>query len=124
MEKLLNERDVKEAELVELLKLSPQDIWNRDLDNFLAEWEVSQGASQICLHWLNVQLLLEEDISAAKSSKPRTKGAIKAAAKRKKKAAGEDSDESDDFVVKPAAKAKPKPKAKASPVKVSPVKRR
>lgn len=73
---------------------------------------------------LNIQLLLEEDISSAKSSKPRTKGAIKAAAKRKKKAAGEDSDESDDFVVKTVAKAKPKPKAKASPVKVSPVKRR
>jgi DNA topoisomerase-2 len=40
VEKLLNERDAKEQELIELLKLSPQDIWNTDLDNFMAEWEV------------------------------------------------------------------------------------
>jgi len=31
---------VKEAELIELLKLSPQDIWKRDLDSFLTEWLV------------------------------------------------------------------------------------
>jgi DNA topoisomerase-2 len=37
----LAERNVKEQELIELLKLSPQDIWNHDLDNFLAEWDVS-----------------------------------------------------------------------------------
>ncbi len=40
VERLLNERDGKEQELVELLKLSPQDIWNRDLENFVGEWEV------------------------------------------------------------------------------------
>lgn len=38
--KLLAERDVKEQELIELLKLSPQDIWTHDLDNFLLEWQV------------------------------------------------------------------------------------
>lgn len=42
VEKLLSERDGKEAELLELLKLSSQDIWNHDLDNFMAEWQVSQ----------------------------------------------------------------------------------
>lgn len=41
VQKLLNERDTKEQELIELLKLSPQDIWNSDLDNFMGEWEVS-----------------------------------------------------------------------------------
>ncbi len=40
---MLAEQDGKEGELVELLKLSPQDIWNRDLDNFLGEWEVRFG---------------------------------------------------------------------------------
>lgn len=40
MSKLLAERDAKESELVELLKLTPQTIWNNDLDNFLAEWQV------------------------------------------------------------------------------------
>lgn len=39
--KLLAERDVKENELIELLKLTPQDMWNTDLDNFLGEWQVS-----------------------------------------------------------------------------------
>jgi DNA topoisomerase-2 len=33
---------VKENELIELLKLSPQDIWKRDLDSFLAEWAVCE----------------------------------------------------------------------------------
>ena len=43
----MNERDAKEAELIELLKLTPQDIWNIDLDNFLGEWQVSLVNSQI-----------------------------------------------------------------------------
>jgi DNA topoisomerase-2 len=41
VEKLLAERNTKEEELIELLKLTPQGIWNTDLDNFLVEWEVS-----------------------------------------------------------------------------------
>lgn len=62
---------------------------------------------------------MEEDIEAAKSGKPKGKAAIKAAMKKKKRAAGEDSDQSDDF--KPAkAKAVVKPKA---PAKASPAKR-
>ena len=34
------ERDTKEHELMELLKLTPQVIWNNDLDDFMAEWNV------------------------------------------------------------------------------------
>jgi DNA topoisomerase-2 len=45
VEKLLNERDEKEAELITLLKLTPIDIWNTDLDNFLAEWRVRNATS-------------------------------------------------------------------------------
>ncbi|RSH87226.1 DNA topoisomerase 2 [Saitozyma podzolica] len=103
--KLLAERDVKEQELIELLKLSPQDLWNHDLDNFLAEWDA--------------------DANALKSAKPKTKAAIKAAAKKKRKANGDDSDESDDFVpTKKAAAARPKAKAVIpSPAKASPAKR-
>ena len=105
--KLLAERNGKEEELVELLKLSPHDIWNTDLDNFLVEWEK----------------LLEEDTQAAKSAKPKTKAAIKAAEKKKRRANGDDSDVSDDFMPT-KAKAKLKPKAaKASPIKASPAKR-
>jgi len=38
---LIQERDQKEAELVTLLKLTPIDIWNNDLEHFLIEWQVS-----------------------------------------------------------------------------------
>ncbi|OCF33010.1 DNA topoisomerase II [Kwoniella heveanensis BCC8398] len=111
VEKLLHERDVKEQELIELLKLTPQDIWNADLDNFLAEWE----------------LCLEEDVAALKGAKPKTKTALKAAIKKKKRAAGEDSgDSEDDFKpVKAAAKPRAKPKATAGTKEnsKSPVKR-
>lgn len=43
VDRLLAERDAKEAELLELLKLSAKDIWNTDLDAVMAEWEVSAG---------------------------------------------------------------------------------
>jgi DNA topoisomerase-2 len=45
VEKLLSERDEKEAELITLLKLTPVDIWNTDLDNFVAEWRVRNPTS-------------------------------------------------------------------------------
>lgn len=117
VEKLLNERDGKEQELVELLKLSPQDIWNRDLENFLAEWQVRcrdnhyYGAKQ-------GQLVLESDVAAAKGGKPKNKAAIKVAQKKKKLANGDNSDASDDFMpVKAVTKPKPKVPSKVSPAK-------
>jgi hypothetical protein len=33
----------QEDKLVQYLKLSPNDLWNRDLDEFLEEWEVSDS---------------------------------------------------------------------------------
>ncbi|ODQ79069.1 hypothetical protein BABINDRAFT_162139 [Babjeviella inositovora NRRL Y-12698] len=38
-EKLLEQVDAKQTELTELLKLSPKDLWNRDLDDFSAAWD-------------------------------------------------------------------------------------
>ncbi|TXT08989.1 hypothetical protein VHUM_02463 [Vanrija humicola] len=98
--KLLAERDVKEQELIELLKLSPQDIWTHDLDNFLLEWE----------------RCLELDETMDKLTKPKTKAALKNATKARKRAKGEETDDSDDeFVVKtePKRRAPVKPKAAA-----------
>lgn len=40
IEKLLQQGREKEAELLELLKISPVDMWNTDLDNLLLEWRV------------------------------------------------------------------------------------
>jgi hypothetical protein len=130
----LAERDVKENELIELLKLTPQTIWNNDLDAFLKEWEVSFHASE-SVGQSSCQAMLESDIAAAKGSKPKTKAAIKAAQKKKKRAEGDDSDESDFYeptkaASKPRAPAKPKAAslvkdspAKASSTQTSPIKR-
>lgn len=41
VEKLLKEQDERRHELEILLALSPFDMWNTDLDAFLAEWNVS-----------------------------------------------------------------------------------
>lgn len=37
----MNELKQKEAELDHLLSMKATDIWNNDLEVFLAEWEVS-----------------------------------------------------------------------------------
>ncbi|KAK7029775.1 hypothetical protein R3P38DRAFT_3266615 [Favolaschia claudopus] len=39
-EKLLQNAADKEQELLALLQISPKEMWNTDLDKFLAEWEV------------------------------------------------------------------------------------
>jgi DNA topoisomerase II len=53
VQRLLNQRDGKESELNELLKLSAKDLWNRDLNDVSAAW-------QDCL---------EQDIHALQESK-------------------------------------------------------
>jgi DNA topoisomerase-2 len=40
IDKLLEQAGDKEAELLVLLEKTPIDMWNKDLDDFLAEWEV------------------------------------------------------------------------------------
>lgn len=42
---MLNELKQKEGELDHLLSMKPTDIWNNDLEVFLAEWEVSISLS-------------------------------------------------------------------------------
>jgi DNA topoisomerase-2 len=42
IEKLENQAREKEDELLAMLKRSPQDLWNTDLDRFLDEWEVGK----------------------------------------------------------------------------------
>lgn len=105
VKKLLEQRDAKEQELIELLKLTPQDIWSKDLDEFEAEWEAC----------------LEEDEAIRRATKPKTAAAVKKAVKARKRAKGEDTDDSeDDFkptkkVTKPRAPAKPRAQKAATP---------
>lgn len=41
IDKLKNQAGDKEAELLKLLELTPIQMWNTDLDAFMAEWDVS-----------------------------------------------------------------------------------
>ncbi|KAK4056942.1 DNA topoisomerase 2 [Microbotryomycetes sp. JL221] len=93
VQKLLNERDEKEAELTALLKLSAQDLWNIDLGKFEREW----------------QNLLENDIIAQQKSlraaKLKGKG-VKKPAKKLARSDYDDGDEDDydvEFEYKPVA---------------------
>ncbi|KAJ7451128.1 DNA topoisomerase II [Mycena latifolia] len=47
IEKLLQTASEKEDELLALLKISPKELWNTDLDKFLAEWEALQRELEV-----------------------------------------------------------------------------
>ncbi|KZT51053.1 type II DNA topoisomerase [Calocera cornea HHB12733] len=101
--RLLQDCDRKEGELKELLKLSAQDLWNRDLDIFLEHWET----------------LLEEDVAVENNEKRKKKvkqGATlktrKSLGKGKKRA---DADISDDDFMPTKAAAKPRKPAAPKP---------
>ena len=98
VDKLLKQIGDKELEIDELIKLSKEDLWNRDLDEFLEEWE---------------NQLLEE-----KSRQKRVKGTTRRVSSklalgdsvsgiggRKRK-----NDDDDDFEVKTKKRAAPKKK--------------
>jgi DNA topoisomerase-2 len=101
VEKLMKQIAEKQAEIDTLIKLSPKDIWNVDLDAFMDEWN----------------LQLEEEVKRKKKIASITRrasqklgiGAGKGGkGKKKRKMDGSDSDASDsDFG---PAKKKPKPK--------------
>ncbi|THH09412.1 hypothetical protein EW145_g2021 [Phellinidium pouzarii] len=99
IEKLLEQGRMKEAELLALLELTPIQIWNTDLDNFLDQWE------NTCKEW---------DESAVKDSSGKVVKRKQATLKTRKSLSGpfkkrKDADESDDFMPT---------KAKAPPKKV------
>ncbi|TBU56240.1 type II DNA topoisomerase [Dichomitus squalens] len=94
IEKLRQQANEKEQELLELLARTPNQIWQTDLDAFLVQWR------QTCEDW-------EGKLCAAEESggkKKRRKGAKLGAAPKKPKA--EDDDE--DFKPVKAAASKPK----------------
>ncbi|CAK7909709.1 DNA topoisomerase 2 [[Candida] anglica] len=64
--KLMQQRDNKESELTELLKLSAKDLWHRDLDDFVESWEI----------------FLENDRRERANMKPMKGGAKKRGTKR------------------------------------------
>lgn len=87
-EKLLRDRDVKEEELNILLRKSPKDLWNEDLDVFLEKW----------------QEFLEDDREQREALLPKKKGKGKGkgrttGGKKKRKGVDSDDDDDDDFVI-------------------------
>jgi DNA topoisomerase-2 len=97
VEKLLRQIGDKEAEVDALIKLSPKDLWTRDLDELLEEW--------------HTQLEVEETrAKKSKSKGRRTSAKLGFGGAKSKKRKSEDSDDSDDdFIVskKPKTAAKP-----------------
>ena len=99
VEKLLKQIGDKELEIDALIKLSPKDIWTKDLDDFVTEW--------------NTQL--EEEVKRAKkiasigrrASHKLGIGANKGGKRKKKRADDSDSDSQSDYG---PAKKKAKPK--------------
>ncbi|KAL8795613.1 MAG: hypothetical protein Q9195_001851 [Heterodermia aff. obscurata] len=102
VEKLLKQIGDKEIEIDTLIKLSKEDIWKRDLDDFIEEWRFQ----------LEDEAKREKKI-ASRGRRASNKLRIGAAgpAGRKRKVKDEDSDDSDFGGAAPAKKAAPFKKA-------------
>lgn len=109
VEKLRQQIGDKEMEIDTLIKLSKEDIWRHDLEEFINEWRFQQE---------------EEDrrkrkiagLGRRQSSKLMTGGRAPTAARKRKAALGDDPDD-EDFAAPKAKKAAPK---KAAPKKEEP----
>ncbi|KAG8785302.1 DNA topoisomerase 2 [Serendipita sp. 397] len=90
VEKLLATAKEQEAKLLKYLVLTPQDIWNEDLDAFLEQWE----------------RVLEADIADEQHTKPKKKAATLKTRKSLQRKNNGDYGDSDDEDFAAAAKAK------------------
>ncbi|KDQ54971.1 hypothetical protein JAAARDRAFT_196340 [Jaapia argillacea MUCL 33604] len=106
IEKLLQQSQEKEQELLTLLALTPIEIWNTDLDRFVAEWE------RTCRDWEDKAVTDGNGKKVKRKQKTlETRKSLPGPGKRK----GDDDDDEDDYKpVKAAAKAK---KADSKPVR-------
>ncbi|KAI0041498.1 type II DNA topoisomerase [Auriscalpium vulgare] len=116
IEKLLQQAADKEKELIALLELTPIQIWNTDLDNFMAEWE------KHCKEWDDKGVVDANGKRVKrKQATLQTRKSLTGPGKRK----GDDESDEDFKPVKAAAKKKaadgpaapPKPRAKPVAVK-------
>ncbi|KAJ1967690.1 DNA topoisomerase 2, partial [Dimargaris verticillata] len=111
VEQMLKERDAKQAEVDVLLKTSPAQLWNADLDDFLVAWE-----EKLADH----EQMERETLAARDAHEKRTnkgKGRAKPKTKRKLTSVDEDNDgmlveDSDDEDFAPAKKTTRKPSVK------------
>lgn len=105
-ERLMKDRDNKEGELTDLLKKSPKDLWNIDLDDFVVSWHQFMEEDE---EKRNALL----DGKGPKGGKKKAGGKKAAATTKKKKGGDGDDDDDGDFVPgkgkakKPAIKKEP-----------------
>ncbi|KAK4991478.1 DNA topoisomerase 2 [Elasticomyces elasticus] len=104
VEKLLRQIGDKEVEIDTLIKLSPKDLWTKDLDDFLAEWkfQLDDEAKRV-------------KKAASRGRRASTKLGIGAKGGKKRKSDDSDAEDDSDFEGAAAAKKKTaaKPAAKA-----------
>ena len=92
VEKLLKQIGDKEEEIDALIKMSKEDLWNKDLDEFLAEWK-----SQLD----DEEKRQKKVANLGRRASSKLKIGAKAPMARKRKAQGEDPDDSDFDIPKP-----------------------
>jgi len=99
VDKLLKQIGDKELEIDELIKLSPKDLWTRDLDEFIAEWHKQlEEEKQIAKKFRRMGRRKSDKLGI--SAKPGKGG------KRKK----DDDDSEEEFIVSKPKKAAAKPR--------------
>src|SRR6266480_1648295 len=98
VDKLLKSIADKEIEIDTLIKLTPKDLWNKDLDDFIAEWHNA----------LNEE---KDRVKKIRGMGRRASAKLGIGAGRKRKAGGSDGSDSDFAVSK---KKQPTTKAKAA----------
>ncbi len=92
VDKLLQQIGDKEAEVDALIKLTKEDLWNKDLDEFIQEWRFQ----------LEEEVRVDKKLrSMGRRASSKLKLGGKAPMARKRKAQGEDPDDSDFGVAKP-----------------------
>ncbi|CBX94403.1 DNA topoisomerase 2 [Plenodomus lingam] len=98
VEKLLKQIGEKEEEIDTLIKLSPKDIWNVDLDAFVEEWNTQ----------LEQENKRKKKVASITRRASQKLGLAKGKGKKKRRMDGSDSDDSDDDFGPVKKKAKPK----------------
>jgi DNA topoisomerase II len=88
VDKLLRQIGDKEVEIDELIKLTPKDLWNRDLDDFIAEWHFQLDDEK-----------KRAKKRAAVGRRASAKLGLQAKGAKRKRRAGDSDNSDDDFMV-------------------------
>lgn len=108
IEKLKKQAADKEAELLKLLEMTPIQMWNIDLDNFLEQWQLDYQS------WVDKAIEPGQVAKKSKRKQPTLAAMMKKAAKKE---AGDEDDGDDDFKPGKAGGSKARKALDSKPVK-------